>query len=238
MNSRAPTTGGAPWGERPPLDAVSAVETLFFDAGAFVFAFSATGEIVNANAPGEALYAEASPNPVGKTLRDVFGPEFAEEREQLIARALEADQVVRLLGMTCGVLLSETYRPAREAGRDDLVLMVAHAACLEGDFPSLRVAAERLFAKTHHLGRLSVLTERELELMHHISLGRSSETIAQIMHRSTRTVEWHRASLGQKLGCENRVQLARIAVRAGLNALDIPAVRTLHRSMVRHHPTR
>jgi hypothetical protein len=47
------------------------------------------------------------------------------------------------------------------------------------------------------------------------------------MHRSTRTVEWHRASLGQKLRCGNRVQLARIAVRAGLGAVDIEFIRAL-----------
>jgi hypothetical protein len=50
------------------------------------------------------------------------------------------------------------------------------------------------------------------------------------MHRSTRTVEWHRASLGQKLHCDNRVELARIAIESGITAVDVPFLTALRKN--------
>jgi DNA-binding CsgD family transcriptional regulator len=38
-----------------------------------------------------------------------------------------------------------------------------------------------------------------------------------------KTIEWHRVSLGEKLGVVNRVEIARIAIAAGLVGVDEPA---------------
>jgi DNA-binding NarL/FixJ family response regulator len=38
-----------------------------------------------------------------------------------------------------------------------------------------------------------------------------------------KTIEWHRVSLGTKLGVTNRVELARIAIRAGVVGLALEA---------------
>ena len=69
-------------------------------------------------------------------------------------------------------------------------------------------------------GVLGELSERELEVLRLISLGLSTAQIAKAMGRSVKTVEWHRVSLGDKLGVTNRVELARIAIRAGLVSVD------------------
>ena len=67
---------------------------------------------------------------------------------------------------------------------------------------------------------LANLTRRETEVLGMIGRGMSLPEIAQVIHRSPKTVETHRLALGRKLGAANRVALARIAIRAGLAPLD------------------
>ena len=58
-----------------------------------------------------------------------------------------------------------------------------------------------------------------MEILRLIGEGLSTSEIAENLHRSVKTVEWHRVSLGNKLGVTNRVELARIAISAGLVTL-------------------
>lgn len=67
------------------------------------------------------------------------------------------------------------------------------------------------------------LTGREREVLRLIGMGLSTSQIATRLSRSMKTVEWHRVSLGSKLKVKNRVELARIAIAAGLvQAFDAP----------------
>lgn len=223
---------GVPWAVAP-ANGDAAWSALLDDACAFVIVLTPLGDLVHASAGVKDLLAGV----VGTTLEAAFGAEFAAERLGAMRRARESGRAVRLLGMMNGVLLTETYRGLKGAGDEaGLTLLTARPAGVESDFPNLMdglTGGERTAARTNHLGHLASLTERELELLHHIGMGRTSDETAKLMHRSTRTVEWHRASLGQKLGCENRVQLARIAVRSGLSAVDVEFIRALHRSSVK-----
>jgi PAS domain S-box-containing protein len=63
---------------------------------------------------------------------------------------------------------------------------------------------------------LKRLTEREKEVLALIAEGLSVAEIARRLHRSTKTIESHRLSLGRKLGVDNRVKLARLAIQADL----------------------
>lgn len=60
------------------------------------------------------------------------------------------------------------------------------------------------------------LTPREREILVLIGEGDSLPEIAQKLSRSLKTIESHRLSLGRKLNVSNRVELAKIAIRAGL----------------------
>lgn len=68
-------------------------------------------------------------------------------------------------------------------------------------------------------GPLASLTARETEVLELIGRGYSTAKIAEHLNRSTKTIEWHRASIGNKLNASNRVELARIAIAAGLTSL-------------------
>jgi len=63
----------------------------------------------------------------------------------------------------------------------------------------------------------SQLTDREREVLALIAEGLTVPEIARRLHRSRKTIESHRLSLGRKLGVNNRVKLARLAIQAGLS---------------------
>jgi len=62
----------------------------------------------------------------------------------------------------------------------------------------------------------STLSERECEVLRLLSLGRANAEIAAELHLSPATVKNHVAEILRKLGVENRVEAAAMAVRAGL----------------------
>ncbi len=57
-------------------------------------------------------------------------------------------------------------------------------------------------------------------------MGLPTAEIAKKFHRSVKTIEGHRVSLGIKLGVSSRVQLARITIRSGLVPLSAAVVET------------
>jgi DNA-binding CsgD family transcriptional regulator len=71
-------------------------------------------------------------------------------------------------------------------------------------------------------GRVQKIGRKTEEILKLIGIGLSTADIAKRLGRSVKTVEWHRVSLGDKLGVTNRVELARIAIAAGLVSLDEP----------------
>jgi PAS domain S-box-containing protein len=66
-----------------------------------------------------------------------------------------------------------------------------------------------------------LLTAREREVLALIAEGLTVPEIARRLHRSRKTIETHRLSLGRKLGVDNRVKLARLAIQAGVAPLDV-----------------
>lgn len=80
------------------------------------------------------------------------------------------------------------------------------------------------------LGPLGMLTKRELEVFALIGRGFTTEQIASRLHRSKRTVQGHRVSLGRKLRAKTRGEITRQAAEAGLNELDFEELPILHSS--------
>ncbi len=56
------------------------------------------------------------------------------------------------------------------------------------------------------------LSAREFEVLRHVAAGRGTAEIAQILHRSVKTVESHKQALKAKLGAETPAQLMRMAI--------------------------
>lgn len=66
------------------------------------------------------------------------------------------------------------------------------------------------------VARYNLLTPREREVLRMIGQGMSRRAIAEAMHRSPKTVDCHRAAVMEKLGINDRVELARYAIREGI----------------------
>lgn len=198
----------------------TAWESLCEDTGGAVYVVDADGVILYSNAAARNAPASvrSAPDP-GRPLAEVFGPDLARERQELIVQALTTGRPVALEGMVQGGLVRTTFRPLEPEGGERLVLMVAIPA---SQFVRGRDGPALVRAKCNDAGELARLTARETEILRLIGQGMSTSEIAEALHRSVKTVEWHRVSLGNKLGVSNRVELARIAIGAGLVALNAP----------------
>jgi DNA-binding CsgD family transcriptional regulator len=71
-----------------------------------------------------------------------------------------------------------------------------------------------------HARPLEELTIRQREVLQHIVEGHNTKQIADILHLSPKTVEYHRAKLMAVLHVHDIPGLVRLAVRAGLIALE------------------
>ncbi len=64
--------------------------------------------------------------------------------------------------------------------------------------------------------RVSLLTQRERDVLRYVSGGLSAKQIAALLHISVRTVDRHRANIMDKLDIHDRVELAGFAYREGI----------------------
>jgi DNA-binding CsgD family transcriptional regulator len=79
---------------------------------------------------------------------------------------------------------------------------------------------EKIDAEVIQLGPLDVLSPRELEVLALLGQGLSAAEIAAVLNRSVKTINTHRENIGKKLKIDDRVKLAMIAQRAGLQLAD------------------
>jgi DNA-binding CsgD family transcriptional regulator len=158
----------------------------------------------------------------GRPMRDFFSQEVVTERLGLIRDAANSGRPIIVDGMIKGRLMRSVLRPMVSPGQPPRVLVVSRLAAAAGP----AVAGENIVqARAHESGALASLTAREMEILKLIGVGLSTADIAKKLGRSVKTVEWHRVSLGDKLGVTNRVELARIAIAAGLVSVDEPVKR-------------
>lgn len=199
-------------------------EALGSDAGILAMLVNIDGTVVFANEAWNRLLNV--PVVTGRSMVDLLGRDLAAERQRVNDGVFASGHPATMLAMMSGVLLRTTHRAIQsvENGIHKCILATSCVAREEMDLSGIPLAA------CHDLGHLRTLTERELELLHHVGRGHSSDIAADLMHRSTRTVEWHRASLGQKLGCTNRVEIARVALAAGITAVSVETLLRIHRA--------
>lgn len=229
-------------GTRTMTDTSSLVDpqTLFAalsdDSGLAVGIVAEDGKILFANdAAGHLLDAGHTDGATitGRNVRDFRPSATADERIRIVKAALDAEAPIVFDATTRGVRFRFTVRPI--AGHIDgrrAAIVTGRPTSTprrEGDLVDridpLKPNGSRQFieAKNNDLGVIENLTKREVEVLSFIGQGLSTQAIANKLGRSVKTIEGHRVSLGVKLGVTNRVELARIAIRAGLAPFDASA---------------
>lgn len=197
-------------------------EALVSDTESAVLVVDQEGTIQFANKAASSTLTGNGHSVTGRRFAEFVTTEFADERLSLARRVIETGKPVTLVGMFKGIWQRTSMRPlpADDKGRVN-VLIVTTSGGPPGTKTVNAPANESVVrAKIDDLGVLGTLTNREMEILKLIGEGLSTADIARRLHRSVKTIEWHRVSLGSKLGVTNRVELARIALRAGLTDLN------------------
>lgn len=181
------------------------------------------GKFLAGNDLLEEAFAVAPGTIVGRNLSEFLPPELVEDRLAVIRQVAATGKPANLSGVTWGVAAQCAFRPLPTPPGG--IPRVLHVLGPAGRDPH-GVPTHQL--RFEHAGTTAELTERELEILGFIGEGLSTSEIASRLHRSVKTIEWHRASLGTKLKAANRVELAQHAIKLGLvkdpSKLRIPAM--------------
>jgi two-component system response regulator NreC len=103
----------------------------------------------------------------------------------------------------------------KEAAESELVEAVRRAAAGE-TYLNPRLGAALATAAVSSDAPPDDLTAREVEILRLVALGHTNGEIAAQLYLSVRTVESHRARIGQKLRISTRAELVRYALDRGL----------------------
>ncbi|MBL8887114.1 MAG: hypothetical protein JNK16_10660 [Phycisphaerales bacterium] len=199
--------------------------------------FGTGGAVIWANPQLSKMFRgpDASPaQSIGRKLKEVYPESFANEVVSVIDQAASSGKPALMRTIWRGEQIYTWVQPiksdASEAaeGTDTQVLTISRK--VRGDetakdlFPM--VDFEKFDTKVINLGPLDVLSTRELEVLALLGQGLSAADIAAVLHRSVKTINTHRESIGKKLKIDDRVKLAVVAQRAGLRLADAARERT------------
>lgn len=109
--------------------------------------------------------------------------------------------------------LCDAYRTASKLGARPLASQAAQRVSEMGES-----VAQRLGSRAEAWAGDVQLTRRELEVLRHVSVGRTNREIAQELFISQRTVDMHVRNLLGKLDCRSRVEASHRAGELGLLA--------------------
>jgi DNA-binding CsgD family transcriptional regulator len=207
-------------GFQPDRHALALWFALSEDSGAACLLADGGGLLVSVNGFARALFRADHREYAGRPLAELIGPVAAGERLAVIAELVAANRAGSIDGMVRGRFVRMTVRPLGRRGQTAQVLIVCRPAAFYAGPPRDSAGVRR--ASTDDLGALGSLTAKELDILTLMGQGLSTPRIAERLSRSVKTIEWHRVSLGEKLGAINRVELARIAIDAGL-VMSAPA---------------
>lgn len=175
----------------------------------------------------------------GRLAQDIFPAPAGRERQQMIAEIAATGKPTLVIESIGGApvysVFSRLARADRGGGSGG-----QRQAVVESSESESQGAGGHLVLSVNHIGHAAAtfrvdpavydiydpsmsalaspdrLTDRELEVLRYLAQGMNHKQIAKLIHRSLKTVEWHRAQLGRKLNVTTRAELVHFAFRHGL----------------------
>lgn len=191
--------------------------------------FGSDGEVVWANPQLSKMFRGPDATPeqaIGRKLKEIYPESFANEVASVIDRCAASGKsaLIRMIwrGEQIYTWAQVIQHQPEQGDVGSQVLTISRK--VRGDenakemFPTSDF--EQLDMKIIDLGPLDVLSTRELEVLALLGQGLSAASIALALHRSVKTINTHRESIGKKLKIDDRVKLAAVAQRAGLRLTD------------------
>lgn len=195
-------------------------DALVFDSGASVLLVDSDGKVHFANESAARSLGLTIESVIGKSLGELQPGELGAERTALVRRVVQSGRPLVVDGVVKGVMTRQVLRPYHAGANVGTRVLSVTRPISPDQHEKTDAAADFVRARVDDNGAISELTEREREILALIGSGLSTADIAKKLGRSAKTIEWHRVSLGEKLKCSNRVELARIAIHAGLVGVD------------------
>jgi len=154
----------------------------------------------------------------GTTLAEILPPVAAAERDDVHRWVIEHDQAQSQYAFNADTRVLCTVFPLdSEAFGHRGVLAVLKDAPIDA---RLGIDREIPVLSTPNLFELNSLSPRELEVLHSIAKGRSTQEIADGIVRAVKTVEHHINAIHGKLGTHSRAQLVRFASERGIQSFS------------------
>ena len=185
------------------------------------------GKIAYVNEQAVEIYYGSDMAPdqaVGKSLADVQSPEFSDERHGFVHRVLDEDRPLLIREFWRGRQHLSWALPAAVEDvnyHEQKVLIVTRR--MGGDAKDQALThnrSEQVDAEVVDLGEFDVLSHRELVVLALLGRGLSLKQTAGMLHRSIRTIESQRDSIGLKLKLRSRGEIVRLVERVGLTIED------------------
>ena len=198
-------------------------EAISREMGTCVIVLDRDGRVLYLNAETLRLCINEPAEPkdfIGKNIADLGYPdEWVAERLGLVARVVDSGEECILRSIWNGYQQFSWMRSLEcEEGDVGQVLFVTRRIDAGDEADRLLRSEELPVVQSEFvgIGELSVLSKREIEVLALIGRGLMAREIAVLLHRSVKTIENHRVSIGLKLQKSNKVELALMARAAGL----------------------
>lgn len=165
---------------------------------------------------------------VGRTMNEFFPPEVTNERLELFKRLEPGGPPVLIRNLWNGNQLTAWFRRfPTSPGAPDQDVIIVRGRLVPGDLRSLYPPemVTLFYSSFVRLGPLDCLSDQELRVMALIGAGMTVREAAKTLHRAEKTIESHCTAIHRKLGLRDRVEVARLAQRAGLTLEDAERTR-------------
>ena len=194
--------------------------------GIGIVMISEAGVVQYVNDQGAHLFVgegESGESFIGRDIHNFMPSPFVDERLDLFKQMKQDDQPRLLRSIWHGAQhFSWIQQLPQKDGTVSFLVITRRVG--KGDEEQLmeeagdiKIEESNVIDLGEELGKLS---PRELEVLALMGVGMRIDDIAKALHRSPKTIESHRLSMGRKLQIKDRIMLARLANRAGLRPED------------------
>ncbi|MEZ6132397.1 MAG: LuxR C-terminal-related transcriptional regulator [Planctomycetaceae bacterium] len=197
--------------------------------GVGVLIIDCNGRVLFCNDQAKRIYYGNQFNPVGLTIEEIEGPEFAAERMPVIHSVIETGKPMLLRHVRGGRHTEALIWPMQNPENPPPRVMSITRQLFETD--ESETSDNPYPCVDSHLvdlGPLDVLTKREIEVLAMVGHGVPLKSVAKELGIAQRTVERYRTDIARKLNLNSIAEIARVVQIAGLKASDADLPR-LHR---------
>lgn len=130
----------------------------------------------------------------------------------ILIMSMHDESLYALRALRSGALGYVMKREGPEAIVEALRKVLSGQICVSSSFGEQLIFKMARGQETGNGSPIDALSDRELEVLHLVGQGQSSQQIATSLHLSVKTIESHRLHIKEKLGFKNAAEMVRFAM--------------------------